>query len=60
MYADRIGSRRSFISHYFLSRALRALVLLGDLVSVYLAVLRGIDPTPVAEIDGLKERLGDG
>jgi glucose/mannose-6-phosphate isomerase len=36
-----------------------SLVLLGDLVSVYLAVLRGVDPTPVAEIDGLKERLGD-
>jgi glucose/mannose-6-phosphate isomerase len=33
------------------------LVLLGDLVSVYLAVLRGIDPTPVQEIEGLKQRL---
>jgi glucose/mannose-6-phosphate isomerase len=33
------------------------LVLLGDLVSVYLAVLRGIDPTPVDEIEGLKKRL---
>jgi glucose/mannose-6-phosphate isomerase len=35
-----------------------ALVLLGDLVSVYLAVLAGEDPTPVAAIDRLKERLG--
>jgi glucose/mannose-6-phosphate isomerase len=34
-----------------------SLVLLGDLVSVYLAVLRGIDPTPVEEIEGLKRRL---
>jgi glucose/mannose-6-phosphate isomerase len=34
-----------------------SLVLLGDLVSVYLAVLRGVDPTPVEEIEGLKERL---
>jgi glucose/mannose-6-phosphate isomerase len=34
-----------------------ALVLLGDLVSVYLAVLRGIDPTPVEEIESLKKRL---
>jgi glucose/mannose-6-phosphate isomerase len=34
-----------------------SLVLLGDLVSVYLAVLRGIDPTPVEEIEGLKKRL---
>jgi glucose/mannose-6-phosphate isomerase len=36
-----------------------SLVLLGDLVSVYLAVLRGIDPTPVAEIESLKERLDE-
>ena len=36
---------------------LMSLVLLGDLVSVYLAVLRGVDPTPVEEIEGLKARL---
>jgi len=35
-----------------------SLVLLGDLVSVYLAVLRGKDPTPVDEIERLKGRLG--
>jgi glucose/mannose-6-phosphate isomerase len=35
-----------------------SLVLLGDLVSVYLAVLAGEDPTPVPSIDRLKERLG--
>jgi glucose/mannose-6-phosphate isomerase len=35
-----------------------SLVLLGDLVSVYLAVLAGEDPTPVPAIDRLKERLG--
>ena len=34
-----------------------SLVLLGDLVSVYLAVLRGKDPTPVEEIESLKNRL---
>src|SRR3954470_5242432 len=34
-----------------------SLVLLGDLVSVYLAVLRGGDPTPVDEIESLKKRL---
>ena len=34
-----------------------SLVLLGDLVSVYLAVLRGVDPTPVEEIESLKKRL---
>ena len=35
-----------------------SLVLLGDLVSVYLAVLAGEDPTPVPAIDRLKDRLG--
>jgi glucose/mannose-6-phosphate isomerase len=34
-----------------------SLVLLGDLVSLYIAVLRGIDPTPVAVLDRLKEQL---
>ncbi|HUZ30125.1 MAG TPA: bifunctional phosphoglucose/phosphomannose isomerase [Solirubrobacteraceae bacterium] len=39
---------------------LLSLVVLGDLVSVYLAVLRGIDPTPVATIDRLKSALAGG
>jgi len=34
------------------------LVLLGDLVSLYLAALRGVDPGPVELIEGLKRRLG--
>jgi glucose/mannose-6-phosphate isomerase len=34
-----------------------SLVLLGDLVSLYRAVLRGIDPTPVSVIDQLKNEL---
>jgi glucose/mannose-6-phosphate isomerase len=34
-----------------------SLVMLGDLVSIYLAVLRGIDPTPVEPIDRLKAAL---
>jgi glucose/mannose-6-phosphate isomerase len=34
-----------------------SLVLLGDFVSTYLAVLRGVDPTPVPVLSGLKERL---
>jgi glucose/mannose-6-phosphate isomerase len=37
-----------------------SLVLLGDLVSVYLAVLRGVDPTPVAPIERLKSALARG
>ncbi|MDQ4041219.1 MAG: bifunctional phosphoglucose/phosphomannose isomerase [Actinomycetota bacterium] len=34
-----------------------SLVLLGDLVSLYLAVLRGVDPTPVPTIERLKSDL---
>jgi glucose/mannose-6-phosphate isomerase len=34
------------------------LVLLGDLVSLYLAVLRGVDPSPVPVIENLKDWLG--
>ena len=34
-----------------------SLVLLGDLVSLYLAVLAGVDPTPVPAIDALKGAL---
>ncbi len=34
------------------------LVLLGDLTSVYLATLRGVDPSPVPVIENLKDWLG--
>jgi glucose/mannose-6-phosphate isomerase len=37
-----------------------SLVLLGDLVSVYLAVLREVDPTPVPALDRLKSALARG
>jgi glucose/mannose-6-phosphate isomerase len=37
-----------------------SLVLLGDLVSLYLAVLRGVDPGPVAVIERLKSALAGG
>jgi glucose/mannose-6-phosphate isomerase len=37
-----------------------SLVLLGDLVSIYLAVLGGVDPEPVGPIDQLKEQLVQG
>jgi glucose/mannose-6-phosphate isomerase len=39
---------------------LASLVLLGDLVSVYLAVLRGVDPTPVPLLERLKGALANG
>jgi glucose/mannose-6-phosphate isomerase len=35
-----------------------SLVLLGDLVSLYLAVLRGIDPASIVVLDELKSQLG--
>jgi glucose/mannose-6-phosphate isomerase len=34
-----------------------SLVLLGDLVSIYLAVLKGVDPSPVDVIERLKDEL---
>lgn len=36
---------------------LLSLVLMGDLVSIYLAYLRGVDPMPVEIIDAIKEGL---
>ena len=39
-----------------LARAFQGIVF-GDLVSVYLAVLYGVDPTPVEKIAGLKAQL---
>ena len=36
-----------------------SLVLLGDLVSLYLAVLNGVDPTPVEVIENLKGLLAE-
>ena len=36
-----------------------SLVLLGDLVSIYLAVLRGADPVDIPAIDALKAALAD-
>ena len=34
-----------------------SLVLLGDIVSVYMAALAGVDPTPVEAIERFKQRL---
>ena len=39
---------------------LTSLLLLGDLVSLYLAVLRGVDPSPVALLERLKGELARG
>ena len=40
--------------------AVISLVLLGDLVTLYLAVLRGVDPSPVALMARLKDTLAGG
>lgn len=50
-YVDSDGSNT--IKHVL------SLVLLGDWVSYYLALLYGIDPSPVPEIDLLKKRLAE-
>jgi glucose/mannose-6-phosphate isomerase len=51
----RVSSRgRTTVERVF------SLVLLGDLVSLYLAVLRGVDPAPVDAIEELKAGLAEG
>jgi glucose/mannose-6-phosphate isomerase len=49
---DTVGETRT--------ERLISLVLLGDLVSLYVAVLRGVDPSPVATLEHLKETLARG
>ncbi|MEE8219797.1 MAG: bifunctional phosphoglucose/phosphomannose isomerase [bacterium] len=65
-----VARQRSHLAEWFLERGisveraaseghsrlarLTSLVVLGDWVSYYAAVLRGVDPTPVASIDTLK------
>ena len=48
---DYEGDGRGFLSQMF------SLIVLGDYASFYLAVLRGVDPTPVGTIERLKVRL---
>ena len=50
---ERVRSRGQTRAERVLS-----LVLLGDLVSLYVAVLNGVDPSPVARIEDFKQRLG--
>jgi glucose/mannose-6-phosphate isomerase len=49
---DSVGQTRT--------ERLVSLVLLGDLVTLYLAVLRGVDPSPVPVMERLKETLARG
>lgn len=42
---------KSLLARFF------SLIFLGDMVSVYLAVLNGVDPTPVVKIEHLKRQM---
>jgi glucose/mannose-6-phosphate isomerase len=57
---QRIELTRGLIAGEHRTERLVSLVLLGDLVSLYLAVLRGVDPSPVVAIDRLKDALAQG
>jgi len=56
---ERVGAPALQVDTFGESRLERVLsaVLLGDLVSVYMAVLAGVEPTPVPAIDRLKQQL---
>jgi glucose/mannose-6-phosphate isomerase len=53
-YRQLDGAGTSPLSH------LLSTVLLGDYVSYYLAMLNGVDPSPLPIIEGLKQRLSQG
>ncbi len=57
---ERGGARALRVTSRGESRTERilSLVLLGDLVSVYAAVLAGRDPSPIEALDRIKARLG--
>jgi glucose/mannose-6-phosphate isomerase len=61
---DLVGEEGGFCGEFWGSGAgqlaeIFSLILLGDYASVYLALIRGIDPTPIRTIDDLKARLRD-
>ena len=61
---DLVGRKGRFCGEFWGSGAgqlaeIFSLILLGDYASVYLALMRGIDPTPIRTIDELKARLKD-
>ena len=58
--ADAAGTYRIESIGQNRTERLISLVLLGDLVSLYLAVLRDVDPTPVPTLDRLKSALARG
>jgi glucose/mannose-6-phosphate isomerase len=51
LLGEYVGEGKGILAQMF------SLIVLGDYVSVYLALLRGLDPTPVGTIEQLKVRL---
>jgi glucose/mannose-6-phosphate isomerase len=51
---ERVGAEGDTRTERLLSA-----IMLGDLVSLFLAAYRGLDPTPIDAIELLKRRMGD-
>jgi glucose/mannose-6-phosphate isomerase len=60
-YARRQGAEVHWLEPYPGGRLARLAqqILFGDYLSLYLALVRGVDPTPVASIDEFKRRLSE-
>jgi glucose/mannose-6-phosphate isomerase len=61
---DLVGKTGGFCGEFWgtgtgLLTQIFSLILLGDYASVYLALLRGLDPTPIATIDKMKSTVTD-
>ncbi|MCX5800544.1 MAG: bifunctional phosphoglucose/phosphomannose isomerase [Candidatus Eisenbacteria bacterium] len=59
MKADGVQTKEVWSEGRSLLARIFSLIYLGDFVSIYLAMLRGEDPTPVRRIDELKKRLSE-
>ena len=62
---DLVRSKGAFCGEYWsvgsgMLAQVFSLILLGDYASVFLALMRGVDPTPIATIDRLKAETGRG
>ena len=52
-YIEVWSEGHSLLTRFF------SLICLGDFVSFYVALLRGVDPTPVEKIEYVKKRLSE-
>jgi glucose/mannose-6-phosphate isomerase len=55
--ATGLAVREVHATHVAPMAALFSLIMVGDFTSTYLGILRGVDPTPVPVLSGLKKRL---